>query len=140
MDRDYRGSGCAVGDGMPCFCCAQSIFAAGTAAAGQTGTEKADGEAGKPGRTAAGWKTGRYRRKLEEICAWKASRTGKPMTAGIQEGDFPFIGPIIKDWVKNVEVTEDEDGTCVGKMAMLSGWGRVPAAAYIIVTNDKEWG
>ena len=46
MDRDHRGSGCAVGDGMPCFCCAQSIFAAGTAAAGQTGAEKADGEAG----------------------------------------------------------------------------------------------
>ncbi|WP_337610170.1 hypothetical protein, partial [Acidaminococcus fermentans] len=46
MDRDHRGSGCAVRDGMPCFCCAQSIFAAGTAAAGQTGAEKADGEAG----------------------------------------------------------------------------------------------
>ena len=54
MDRDYRGSGCAVGDGMPCFCCAQSIPAAGTVAAGQAGTEKADGEAGKSGRTAAG--------------------------------------------------------------------------------------
>ena len=46
MDRDHRGSGCAVEDGMPCFCCAQSIFAAGTAAEGQTGAEKADGEAG----------------------------------------------------------------------------------------------
>lgn len=44
IDRDYRGSGCAVGDGMPCFCCAQSIFAAGTAAVGQAGTEKADGQ------------------------------------------------------------------------------------------------
>ena len=52
---------------------------------------------------------------------------------------IPIIGPIIKDWVKNVEVTEDEDGTCVGKMAMISGWGRVPAAAYIIVTNDKVY-
>ena len=52
---------------------------------------------------------------------------------------IPIIGPIIKDWVKNVEVIEDEDGTCVGKMAMISGWGRVPAAAYIIVTNDKVY-
>ena len=91
MDRDYRGSGCAVGDGMPCFCCAQSIFAAGTSAAGQTGTEKADGEAGKPGRTEAGWKAGRYKWKPEGICTWKASRIGRPMTAGIQEGEFPSL-------------------------------------------------
>ncbi len=35
---------------------------------------------------------------------------------------IPIIGPMIKDWVKNVEVTEDEDGTCVGKMAMVSEW------------------
>lgn len=91
MGRQWTGIIGAVGDGMPCFCCAQSNFAAGTAAAGQTGTEKADGEAGKTGRTAAGWKAGRYRWKPEGICTWKASRTGRPMTAGIQEGDFPSL-------------------------------------------------
>ena len=95
MGRQWTGIigvvGVLWGDGMPCFCCAQSIFAAGTAAAGQTGTEKADGEAGKPGRTGAGLKAGRYRWKPEGICTWKASRIGKLMTAGIQEGDFPSL-------------------------------------------------